>query len=99
MMQSLYKPNLWSSAFSNWNPILMLKFKSVNKRPRNLADRVLTVLNYIGFMDEKADQFWGSLTEVEAFSTIDWGYSKDQGLIIEFETNYSNKSSLWWSFV
>lgn len=77
----------------------MLKFKSVNKRPRNLADRVLTVLNYISFMDEKADQFWGSLTEVEAFSTIDWGYFKDQGPIIEFGTNYSNKSSLWWSFV
>lgn len=68
----------------------------VKKVLRNRSGLISLTLNYIRFVDDQADGFWGSLTDEEevTLSSIIEKYCKDQGPIIEFGTLFGTTTLL-----
>ena len=67
----------------------------IQKVLRNRSALVALVLNCIRFIDDKADGFWGSLTdEEEALLAVIKNYCKGQGPIIEFGTLFGTTTLL-----
>lgn len=75
---------------------MKINFNLVREATRNRSALVSLVLNYLRFIDNDADGFWGSLTheEEEALLAVIESHCKGQGPIIEFGTLFGTTTLL-----
>ena len=74
---------------------MKISFNLVREATRNRSALVSLVLNYLRFIDNDADGFWGSLThEEEALLAVIENHCKGQGPIIEFGTLFGTTTLL-----